>query len=451
LFAPQGNGPLFQVSASGGAPTQATELEPGRSETAHRHPVFLPDGKHFLYLATGGSPENSSILVGALGSKAVRQLVRTMTKPGFAAPDRLLFLNERTLMAQRFDVARLELEGDAYPIAEEVGFNLINNAAGFTASENGIVAWRSAGQLGFESQLVWVDRSGKPEATLGARGPYRNPVLSPDQQRIAIEQEDVSNLGDIWMIDVSRGTKTRFTSDPRSDTDPIWSPDGTRIVFASSRGGAPNLYQKNAGGAGAEELLLKSDRVNIPEDWSRDGRFILFREIHPTTGSDIWVLPMAGDARPQPYLQTRFGEMQARVSPDGRWVAYVSDESGQTEVYVQSFPPSATKYQVSANGGLQPRWRADGKELFYLAGASVGPRTTVTAVDVSESSGALTIGAQRPLFETAVRSKVRDRNTWDTTPDGQRFLINASLQAESFQTRPITVVVNWMAAAEQKP
>jgi len=258
-----------------------------------------------------------------------------------------------------------------------------------------------------------------------------------------VHKVDGSN-GDLWIIDVSRGTTTRFTLDAHKANYPIWSPDGTRIVFAAEGdSGRFNLHQKNAGGAGAEELLLKSDHVQVPEDWSADGHFILFRDLDPKNGPDLWALPMTGDRKPEPYLQSPFVEGQARFSPNGRWVAYTSNESGRNEVFIQSFPASARKYPVSSNGGVQPRWRGDGKELYFLAGIVSPNVATVTAVDVIESKDTLAIGAERPLFETTVQSKVRERNTWEVTPDGQRFLINRSDQADSVLTRPITVVVNW--------
>jgi Tol biopolymer transport system component len=445
VFAPDASGPLYQVSASGGAPTQITELDSRLLETAHRHPVFLPDGKHFVYVATSSKADSTAIVVAALGSKEHKRLVASVAKAGFAPPDYLLFMRETTLMAQRLDLKRLEVQGDAFPVAEGVGVNGGNSLAGFTASANGVVAWRSGLSGRAESQLAWVDRSGKRAGMVGATSAYDNPALSADLQRIAVNEQGESNRSDIWIIDVSRGTSTRFTVEPGNNNDPVWSPDGGRIVFASDRnGGRLNLFQKDAGGVRPEEVLLKSEHIDIPEDWSADGRFILFRDLDPKTGADLWVLPMTGDAtKPQPYLRSPFSESQGRFSPNGRWVAYASDESGRNEVYVQSFPASNKKYLVSTNGGFQPRWRGDGKELFFLVGNRTGLNTTIASVDVIESNDTLRIGAQRTLFETSVRQSIRARSSWEGTPDGQRFLINTLILADSALTAPITVVVNW--------
>jgi Tol biopolymer transport system component len=446
LLAPETTGPLSQVPASGGTPTKATELDASTSETAHRHPVFLPDGKHFLYLAVSSNPENTAIVLGALGSKERKRLVASSTKPGFVPPDHVLFMSETTLMTQRLDLQRFEMQGDPIPVAEGVAVNTSNNLAGFTASDNGVLAWRSGGTIGAQSQLVWLDRSGKTTGTIGRAGAtYDNLALSPDLQRLAVAEQEENDTGDIWIFDLARGTSTRFTFDRANDNDPVWSPDGNKVVFASERGsGRLNLFQKDAGGAGTENVLLKSDHIQVPEDWSADGRFVLLRDVDPKNGADLWVLPMSGDPKPQPYLRSPFSETQARFSPNGRWVVYVSDESGRNEVYVQSFPASTRKYSVSSGGGTQPRWRGDGKELFFLTGR-LAVRRTVAVADVSEAADTLRIGAQRALFETPVRTGLRARSGWEVTPDGQRFLVIAPLQDATAVNRPITVMVNWLS------
>jgi Tol biopolymer transport system component len=269
---------------------------------------------------------------------------------------------------------------------------------------------------------------------------YREPALSPDLQRLAVVQQDASR--DIWILDAVRGTKSRFTFDPADERAPVWSPDGARVVFASNRrGGVFNLYQKNAGGAGTEELLLKSEHDTIPEDWSADSRFILYRDTDPKTKDDLWVLPLTGDRKPLPILRSEFNEQQGRLSPDGRWIAYVSDESVRPQVYVQSFPVSGTKYQISTENGVQPRWRADGKELFFLSSDGAASVEISVAKD-----GTLRAGVPKALFSVRVLSRTLERNSWDVAPDGQRFLINSAGQA-SAGTQPITVVINWLARA----
>jgi Tol biopolymer transport system component len=443
LFAPEPTGPLFQVSAAGGVPAPVTELDVASSEIAHRHPVFLPDGKHFLYLAVSSRADRSSIVVGALGSKDRRRLLTSVAKPGFAPPDHVLFVRDTSLMMQRLDLKGLTFVGDAVPLVENVGVNAGTSLAGFTVSANGVLAWRPGGYVAREpAQLAWLDRSGTRTGTLGTPAVYDNLALSPDLHAIAVVKQEEGGAGDVWTIDLTSGRATRFTSDGAND--PVWSPDGTRIVFASDHdAGRLNLYQKNAGGALVEQRLLKSDHVQQPEDWSADGRFLLFRDRDSKTGNDLWVLPMMADGKPRPYLRSPFSEMQGRFSPNGRWVAYVSDESGRDQVYIQSFPEVAKKYAVSTERGIQPRWSSDGRELFFLEQTQPGVMTSVAAVDVVESKDGLSIGAQRTLFQSAIRQSYRSRSSWEVAPDGHRFLIIESTQPDSARTQPITVLVDW--------
>lgn len=266
VFAPTQTGPLFQVSAAGGTPVQLTDLDGALSETSHRHPYFLPDGEHFLFTAISSKPEQSAIYVDSLSSKERKRLIPSTLKAAFAPPDRLLFMRDNnTLMTQRFDTTRLELAGEPSPaVTEDIGINLGNGAAGFTVSANGILAYRSGGVN--ERVMTWYDPTGKQLATVGTPSPYQNPAISPDAQRVAVYRQD-GGAGDIWVFDLMRGTSSRFTFDAGIDTAPVWSPDGTQIIFSSNRGGVFDLYQKNAGGVGQEELLLKSDQAKLADDW----------------------------------------------------------------------------------------------------------------------------------------------------------------------------------------
>ena len=436
VFAPTPTGPLFRVSASGGVPAQLTDLDRSRQETAHRHPGFLPDGKHFFYVALSDKADYSGFHVGSIDSKERKQVVSSTQKAMFAPPDHILFMRKNTLMAQRFDLKRLELDGDPFPIAEQVGLNPANGAAAFTVSDNGVLAYRTG--AGGDTHLVWLDRAGKQVEEVGVAAPYQNQALSPDLQRVAVFKPDGS-AGDIWLFDLIRGTTSKFTFDAGIDNAPVWSPDGTRLVFGSNRGGTFDLYLKNSGGVGQDEVLLKSDHAKIPDDWSLDGRFILYRDQDPKTGSDLWALPLTGDRKPQPVLQTPFEEVQGRFSPDVKWIAYVSSESGTPQVYVQSFPASGTKYQISSGGGYQPRWRSDGKELFFISAG-----WEMMAVEVSTSKdGVFQAGVPRKLFQANPISITAHRNSWDMTPDGQRFLINSGSTTTAIA--PITMVLSWAA------
>jgi Tol biopolymer transport system component len=250
--------------------------------------------------------------------------------------------------------------------------------------------------------------------------------------------EPQGGQGSLWLIDLTRGNRSRFTFSPATDNFPVWSPDGSRIVFSSNRTGPSILYQKPAGGTGNEEPLLQSGTDNVPTDWSVDGRFLLYENGHPKTGSDLWVLPLWGEAKPFALLQTPFNEQQGQFSPDGQWVAYSSDKAGQREVYVRSFPDSGFELPISTGGGADPRWRRDGKELFYLA-----EDRKLMSVQIRNTAHRLEASVPRPLFETRVRSVIDQRNHYCVTADGQRFLF-ATPTAES-TVAPLTVVLNWAA------
>jgi hypothetical protein len=441
VFAPTVNGPLFRVAASGGDAVPVTELDSSRGETSHRFPRFLPDNLHFLYLVVGSNPANAGIYLGSLTSKDKTRLVGGTTKPEFAPPDILLFLRESTLMAQRFDPSSGELSGDPFQVAENVSSNPTAGAGGMTVSETGVLAYRPGGLTGGR-QLVWIDRTGKTEATSGPLGMYENPRLSPDGTRLAIFRPEGG--GDIWINDLERGSSTRFTSSDGADNVPTWSPDGKRIAFVSNRdGGVFNIYVKDAGGTSAEELLLKTPHNKTLNDWSADGRYILYEEVNPATKADLWMLPLVGDSKPMRVVASPFNDAAASVSPDGRWVAYTSDDSGRRQVFVQSFPPSGGRWQVSTTAvdTAYPRWRSDGKELFFDVSGQL------TSVDLAGTlpGGVFEAGVPRPLFRGLQNLPPHN---YDVTPGGQRFLV---LSAPNLLegSAPIVVVLNWMSGLRQ--
>jgi eukaryotic-like serine/threonine-protein kinase len=436
VFAP-GGGPLFRVTAAGGVATPVTQLDTSKGEILHRHPYFLPDGRHFLYTAISSKPENSGIYVGSLDSSERKFLLATTQKAAFSPPGYLLFMRDSTLMAQQFDSRRLELNGDPFRVAEELGTNPGNGATGFTVSNNGELIYKTGGNT--TNYLRWLDRTGKDVGMVGARASYENPALSPDLQRIAVSELE-GTTGDIWILDLMRGTHTRFTFDAANDNGPLWSPDGNRIVFQSNRSGISDFYQKNSNGVGQEEVVLKSNHEKTANDWSADGRFLLYQDTDPKTRIDLWVLPMSGDKKPQPVVRSPFTDFQGRFSPDGKWIAYVSNESGRPEVYIQSYPEAKTRVQISTSGGYQPLWRHDGKELFFLNTA-----IDAIAVDISTSNdGSLKAGIPHKLFSAPPVLLATRRNSWEVTPDGQRFLF-VSGQQQSTAAVPLTVVVNWLA------
>ena len=439
VFAPKGGDVLYRVAAAGGTPVPLTSLDTSRKETSHHHPRFLPDGRHFLYLANTPQRESAGIYVGSLDKQVPKLLVNTDASAAYAPPGYLLFLRDRTLMAQGFDADKLELKGEPFSVVEQVDRLGASGArfSLFSVSETGVLAYRSG--FSDSSQLIWFDREGKQLSTVGPAGGHNSPWLSPDEKRVAFGRQEPQGGGsDIWLIELARGNLNRFTFDPAGDQYPIWSHDGSRIVFSSEREGVLNLYQKAASGAGNDEALLKSDYPKIPNDWSADGRFILYQSGGLST--DLWVLPLSGEQKPFPFLQTEFNEGWARFSPDGQWIAYTSNESGSWQVYVQSFPASGGKWMISTDGGAQPQWRRDGKELFYISS-----NRKLMAVDVKGNGSTFEAGVPKALFDLRLQTPglPGPRNFFMAAADGKRFLV-ASVSEERITT-PTTVVLNWTA------
>ncbi|MGH9317676.1 MAG: TolB family protein, partial [Thermoanaerobaculia bacterium] len=435
LFEPHFREPLFRVPATGGKPTPVTLLDESRKETTHRFPSFLPDGKHFLYLAAshavGTESELHAIYVSSLDPREKpRLLVNARSKPLYAA-GHLLFVRQRTLMAQPFDAKSGKVTGDAFPVAENVQEDVGYFTAVFSVSENGVLAYQEGGGSTGLFQLAWFDRSGKQVEAMGTPADYWAPRLSHDNRRIA---SGISDPGDIWLQDLTRRVSTRVTFDPAHDGNPIWSPDDSRILFNSQRTGAGDLYQKAAAGTGADELLYSSNALKIPNDFSPDGRYMLFQALNPKTKWDLEVLSLP-DRKVTAFLKTEFDEISGMFSPDGRWIAYASNESGRFEIYVQPFPGPGGKWQISTAGGTAPVWRRDGKELFYLA-----LDRKLMAVEV-KTGPAFEAGVARPLFQARLRNDP-DRE-YDVSADGQRFLVNVPLAEET--SPPITLVQNWTA------
>ena len=446
VFAPRQTSALYRVSAAGGEPMPVTVLDESTHETTHRHPHFLPDGRHFLYLGGRGTGDRG-VYVGSLDAGAEGQpdsnekspllpdnsVVRYAPPTPWHPRGYLLFVRENSLMAQEFDGGRLEPAGQPFPIAEGIQGGLGLTASVFSVSRTGVLAYQT-GVGGGLTQLQWFDREGKPLNSVGDPGSYWTFSVSPDETRTAVSRTD---SGDIWISDLSRGVSSRFTFDPAVEFSHTWSPDGERLVFSSAREGPFDLYLKPTSGAGEAELLLRTGNNKGPRDWSRDGRLILYQEQHVDTGWDLWVLPLDGEGQPSPYLQTEFNEELGQFSPDGRWVAYASDETGRTEVYVQPFPASGGKYQVSIDGGIQPRWRADGKELFYL---TTDGKMMTAEIFPGETFRA---GVPRMLFRTPGVNRVVASTVfhYDVSRDGQRFLIDAAV--EGLTQPPLTIVLNW--------
>jgi len=427
---------LLKVSAAGGTPTAATDLEQG--ETRHNRPFFLPDGEHFLYTAVGSTSE-VRVFVASLGLSEREFLFNADSTNVVYSQGHLLFLRETTLMAQPFDAQRLELTGDPFPIAEQIQLPPVAPGSGlFSASVNGVLAYQT-GESVAGSKLTWFDRTGKQAGVVGEAGLYGDVELSGDGKWATVSIPDQGRATrDLWVYDMARGLKTRFTSDPAAEQNSIWSPDGSRVVFNSRRKGHLDMYQKDSSGAGTEEVLLEDNFEKFPTAWSPDGRSILYVSGAGPTGAgrDLFVLPLSGDRKPIPFLQTQFSENYAQLSPDGRWVSFTSNESGRDEIHVAPFPGPGGRRLVSTAGGAQARWRPDGAEIFYLA-----PDNKLMVAEVNGRGSSFEVGAVKPLFQT--RAVLGSRRAYDVSADGQRFLINT--EPEQVVSAPITVVVNWTA------
>jgi eukaryotic-like serine/threonine-protein kinase len=353
----------------------------------------------------------------------------------------LLFVRENTLMAQGFDAYRLELKGDAFPVAERTVRNPITGRAMFSVSETGVLLLRP-GDIN-NNRLVWFDRTGKQLDALTPPSGDTAPALSPDEKKVAVTRSDpqTGTAPDIWLIDLERGTQIRLTTDPSPDGFPSWSPSGDRVIFLSTRNRATSIYQKPSNGASPEQPLVSSAELKYNPQWSPDGQSIIYSQVNTKTNSDLYLLSLGGGREPTPLLQTTFIEGQARFSPNGRWIAYISNETGQFQVYVDSFPATGAKLAISIGGGSQPQWRADGTELYYYT-----PDRKLMAVEVNGNGPTFKVGEPRPLFEIrvfAIDQSFPGNGYYTVTHDGKRFLVSSGPEAPNRQQ--INVVVNWTA------
>src|ERR1041385_2215439 len=443
VFAPNFSGGLQQVSEAGGIATEVTVLDTARREDSHRWPNFLPDGHHFTYLGRSTDDEKTGLYLGTIDSKETSLLLPPKSNAVYASPGYLLFVVERTLMAQAFKPAKSQVNGAAFPVVEDGGFNSAWTYGSFSASTNGVLALGTGGGATGNRQFVWYDRAGKRLEKVGTAGALFDFALSPDEKRVAFRRIDPQTRNnDLWVLDLLRQTESRFTFRQTVDDDPVWSPDGSKILFDSNPDGQANLHQKVGTGAGSEELLLKSSIANWPLDWSSDGRYILYESENTKTKGDLWIFPMGGDKKPFPFVQTEALEYTGRFSPDGRWIAYSSDESGKMEVYVQAFPLTQGKWQVSTGGGGAPQWSKDGRQIFYIA-----PDKNLMEVDVKGIGTSFEQGIPKPLFNVDVDS-YQAPNRYAVSKDGKRFLVNTSIEGTSL--KPIMVVINWTAEIRKK-
>jgi eukaryotic-like serine/threonine-protein kinase len=440
---------LLRVSAAGGTPIPVTELDKTRNEASHYLPQLLPDGHHFLYLAQSGDAEKTAIFVGDLQSndtKNAKKLVlqsstmaRYVEPAGGAGNGYLLFVRENTLMAQPFDAGKLQTTGDAVPVAEYVDTPQVSYGY-FGASRNGTLAYTSGGG-GADLQITWLDRSGKAVGTVGKPANVQTPRLSPNGKMVAYDPLDPqTGKRDIWLHDLARRTEQRLTFANSNDL-PVWSPDSLRVAYVQRTGTDTKVVVKSADGTGPEEVLEAA--YKLPQDWTRDGRFFISAtgSTNPKTGNDLWALPLSEGkpgGKPVPLRETEFAEWHGRVSRDGRWLAYMSNESKRDEVYVVGFPSLNGHWQISVDGGLFPVWSRDGRELYF-----VGLNNKMMAVEIKPGAQ-FQAGVPKPLFD--VRMGTSGNRSYDVSADG-RFLI--ATPVEQSATVPMTVVLNWQAGLKK--
>jgi serine/threonine protein kinase/Tol biopolymer transport system component len=443
------NTALRQVPDGGGALQPLTHLE--RGEVSHRWPDFLPDGKAVLFAGgdNGLNFSSAQIAVQSLKTSERRNLSQGGTHPRYAQSGHLIYAQGGSLMAVPFDAQRLTIKGTPVPVVDGVLQSPVNGAAQYSISNTGTLAYVAGGVQSAQRQLVWVSRTGTEQPIAAPVRAYLNPRLSPDGQSVAVTIEEQQE-DQIWLYDLARETLTRLTFGGNLNNPAVWTPDGKRISFASNKDGLQNIFWQPADGSGGAERMTTGEYTQIPMSWSKDGLLLAFFEVNPTTGYDLWVLrkgePSSRSARfgtSQMFLRTPFNESVPRFSPDGRWLAYISDESGRYEIYVQPYPGPGGKWQISTEGGTEPAWNPNGRELFYRSGDKI------MAVDIATQLG-FNAGKPRMLFKGTYQPASLTAPNYDVSPDGQRFLMLKPSEQEQASPTQINVVLNWFEELKRR-
>jgi Tol biopolymer transport system component len=439
-FAPTAISGLQQVPDAGGARQPLTRF--GKGETTHRWPEFLPGGKAVLFASGLGAINftNAEVAVQSVGTGERRNLIQGGTNPRYAPSGHLMYVQGGSLMAVPFDPKRLEVTGTAVPVVESVLQSPRNGHAQYAFSATGSLVYVPGGIQAAQSRLVWVSRNGAEQPVVAPPRAYLNPRLSPDGRRVAVSIQDQE--AQVWLYDLARETSTRLTFEGNVNSNPSWTPDGKRIAFQSNKEGQSNIFWQLADGSGGLERLTTSEYLQSPMSWSPDGQLLAFMEINPTTERDIWVLRV-GDRKARAFLGTPFSESVPKFSPDGRWLAYISNESGRYEIYVQAYPGPGGKWQISTEGGTEPVWNPNGRELFYRSG------NKMIAVDIA-TQPSFAAGKPKVLFEGQYEPTVFTNTNYDVSPDGKRFLMLKSTEQAQAAPSQINVVLNWFEELKRR-
>jgi Tol biopolymer transport system component len=441
VFAPNVEGPLVRVSASGGTPTPATALDPARNERSHRWPQFLPDGKHFLYFVRSPKAEDTGVYVGQLDSPRVTRVMTAESAARFTAPDLVLFWRAGSLLAQQIDENSFQVTGSPTPVAQSVLFNRASNEAQFSASDTGVLIYIAAASP--QTQVSWVARDGTVTGTVGPVGLVSSIALSPDQTKAALTVGDSEGGSNIWLANLSRGSWSRLTSDRGRQLMPVWSYDGKHIVYALQRPDfSGTLFRLDVDGGAPQQVRIGDDHVKFPTDWTRDGQLV-FHAFDPSTQGDIWTAPAEG-GDPRSVIRTTSNDQSGRLSPNGRWMAYSSDESDRFEIYGESFPDGRGKVPISTNGGSVPEWRGDGREIYFI-----DSQGRLVATTVETAGNTLEVGKAQVLFDAQVPPVAfPDPVPYAVMADGQKFLIARAIDRD--RSSSLVVVLNWQEELKRR-
>ncbi len=451
LFAPSTSRAIYQIPANGGTPKQVTELNAPRGEQSHRWPVFLPDGKRFLFFVRSEQhPEIAGIYAGSLDSKDYHLVVKATMGHAFEAHGTLVYVRDGAVFTQRFDEAKLTTVGDPVALPDRVAFNPENTSVLFSVSPAGVMVYYPA-TPGGPFALTWYDRDGKRDP-VDSGNFLQSMALSPDGSQVVVSILNSNGMGsDLWNLDLARGTKIRLTSGPGIKRAPVWQPDGQFLLFLAGFTGSPGqiINRIKSDGSGTSETVLKSDdSADVPWSVCREGNYLAFsRSPIDSVASTLerataWILPLTGDQKPFPLIPSQVGNSLPAFSPDCKWVAYVSIETGQREVYITHFPDTSRRYRVSTQGGTLPRWRGDGRELFYAA------RNSILAVSVDEKRDSISLGSPHTIISAVGYGAAAPVNFYDVTADGRRFLMTEANSPKG--PVPLTLVTNWDAALKKK-